>query len=101
MVYTIEELREKVKPIAKKYQLSKVYLFGSYARNEADDQSDIDLAIEQISDDYYSVYCDYVELFGGNVDVLPVSTLLYPKTNIGQLVKRNFLKEKVLLYEEV
>ncbi|XMB78672.1 nucleotidyltransferase domain-containing protein [Streptococcus agalactiae] len=33
-----------IKPIADKYELSAVYLFGSYARGEADNQSDIDLA---------------------------------------------------------
>ncbi|HFU3984889.1 TPA: nucleotidyltransferase family protein [Streptococcus suis] len=99
MVYTIEELRILVKPIAEKYKLNKVYLFGSYARNEADEKSDVDLAVEMASDDYFSVYCDYMEIFGDLVDVLPMSTILDPKTNIGQLVRENFLKERVLLYE--
>ena len=99
MVYTVEELREKIRPIAEKNHLSQVYLFGSYARNQADEESDVDLAIEMLHDDYYSVYCDYVEVFGENVDVLPLSILLQPKTNIGQLVRENFLKERVLLYE--
>ncbi|HEM3613119.1 TPA: nucleotidyltransferase domain-containing protein [Streptococcus suis] len=99
MVYTIEEIKEKVQPIAEKYHLSKVYLFGSYARNEADENSDVDLAVDMLGDDYFSVYCDYVDVFGDTVDILPVSTLLAPQTNIGQLVKDNFLKERVLLYE--
>ncbi|MBF0818431.1 nucleotidyltransferase family protein [Streptococcus acidominimus] len=99
MVYTLEELKEKVIPIAEKHHLSKVYLFGSYARNEADKDSDVDLVVDQEGGDYFSVYCDYLDVFGENVDVLPLSTLLNPNTNIGHLVKQNFLKERVLLYE--
>ena len=37
MIYTIDEIRRKVVPIAKKYGVKKLSLFGSYARGEADD----------------------------------------------------------------
>lgn len=43
MILTIEEITKKVAPIAKKYNLKEVYLFGSYARGEAREDSDIDL----------------------------------------------------------
>ena len=42
-IYTIDEIREKVKPIAEKYGIEKVWLFGSYARGEATEESDVDL----------------------------------------------------------
>ncbi len=70
MVYTIEELKSLIKPIAEKNNVSKFYLFGSYARNEADDDSDVDLAVEMLNDDYFSVYCDYMDILGEFVDVL-------------------------------
>ena len=44
-IYTIEEIREKVKPIAEKYGIEKVWLFGSYARGEATEDRDGDLMI--------------------------------------------------------
>lgn len=46
MIYTAEEIRRRITPIAVRYRLKAVYLFGSYARGEATDESDIDLLID-------------------------------------------------------
>lgn len=40
---TIEEIRDKIAPVAIEYGLRQVYLFGSYARGEANEDSDVDL----------------------------------------------------------
>ena len=45
--YSIEEVKCIIAPIAEKYQISKVYLFGSYAKGDYREQSDIDLRIEK------------------------------------------------------
>ena len=50
-VYTIEEIRAKAVPIAKKYGVKKLSLFGSYARGEADAQSDLDFMYDSINSD--------------------------------------------------
>lgn len=98
MVYTIEEIKSKIQPIAEKYNLKTVYLFGSYARGEADEMSDVDVAVDLSEDsDYFRIYCDLMDLFDENVDVLPLSSLLNPETNVGMLVKRNFMNERVQL----
>lgn len=44
-IYTIDEITAAVKPIAEKYGIDKVWLFGSYARGEATEKSDVDLLI--------------------------------------------------------
>ena len=31
MVYTLDEIRRRVQPVAEKYHLKAVYVFGSYA----------------------------------------------------------------------
>ena len=41
-VFTIDRIKEIVKPIALKYHAEEIYLFGSYARNEATTESDDD-----------------------------------------------------------
>lgn len=46
MVYTMDDLRRIIAPIAAQYGLRAVYVFGSYARGEADADSDIDLLVD-------------------------------------------------------
>lgn len=46
-VLTLKEIREKAIPIARQYGVNKLYLFGSYARGEAKQESDIDFYIEK------------------------------------------------------
>lgn len=45
--YTIDEIKTIVEPIARKYGVEHVYLFGSYARGEATENSDIDLRVDK------------------------------------------------------
>ena len=44
-VYTIENIKDVVAPIASKYNVQSVYLFGSYARGEANESSDLDFLV--------------------------------------------------------
>ena len=45
-MYTLDEIRHIITPIAQKYNLSAVYLFGSYARGTAREESDLDLLVD-------------------------------------------------------
>ena len=44
-IYTLNEIIAAVLPLLKKYKAEKAILFGSYARQEADVASDIDMVI--------------------------------------------------------
>ena len=44
-IYTFEQIKSITKPIFEKYNIKKAYLFGSYAREEAKTDSDIDIMI--------------------------------------------------------
>ena len=52
-VLTIKQIKERILPVLAKHNIREVYLFGSYARGEANRNSDVD------------IYCD-----GGDVDTL-------------------------------
>ena len=45
--YTLHEIQEVVSRLAKQYGAKRVYLFGSYARGDMTDSSDIDLRIDK------------------------------------------------------
>lgn len=60
----------------------------------------IDIALE-IEDEsqYMDVYGILSRVFNCDVDILLVNDLLNPRTNIGTLVKKNFLHDRVLIYQ--
>ena len=73
MVYTLDELRGIIAALLKKYGAAQAILFGSYARQEADSGSDIDLvAIGGSRFDTTAVFCiaeDLHRLTGKQVDI--------------------------------
>lgn len=46
-LYTVEEIKDIVAPIARKYGVKRIYLFGSYAHGNATCNSDVDLRIDK------------------------------------------------------
>lgn len=42
-IYTIKEIKNIIKPILNKFGINNIYLFGSYARGEAYEKSDVDI----------------------------------------------------------
>lgn len=81
MIYTIEEIKTLIAPIAAKYKLKAVYLFGSYARGEASEQSDVDLLVDTTGTSLKSLlalgalYCDIEQILEKKIDLITVSTL--------------------------
>ncbi|MDE6600932.1 MAG: nucleotidyltransferase domain-containing protein [Lachnospiraceae bacterium] len=97
MRYTINEIKDKTNPIAKAYGIGRMSLFGSYARGEAKDDSDVDLYIERgrlKSLLQYFAFIDELEnALDCHVDV--VTTGIEDKTFLSKI-----MQEGVLLYEE-
>ncbi|MCD7817829.1 MAG: nucleotidyltransferase domain-containing protein [Lachnospiraceae bacterium] len=77
--YSIEELKKIVSPIAKKYNVSRVYLFGSFARGDYNDGSDIDFRIEKGAMRGMFALCgfytDLSDAVGRKIDVLTTGSL--------------------------
>lgn len=46
-VYTLDEIKSIANPIARRYDIAALYLFGSYARGEATPQSDLDFHVDR------------------------------------------------------
>jgi len=97
MRYTIKEIQNKTAPIAKSYGIKKMNLFGSYARGEATDDSDVDFFIDKghlkSLIQYFSFINDLEDTLKCHVDV--VTTDIQDKTFLNHI-----MKEGVLIYEE-
>ena len=94
--YTIDDIRRKVTPIAKRYGVKRLSLFGSYARGEADSESDVDFLIDrgQIRGiQYFAFVVDLEEEFKCHVDV--VTTGISDKLFLSEIKN-----DEVLLYAE-
>ena len=96
-LYTIAEIQQLILPIAQRYGVKRVFLFGSYARGDATPGSDIDLRIDSGSIRGYfklaGFYREIEEALATPVDVLTTGSL-----------SENFLSriahEEVILYEQ-
>ena len=86
MPFTLDELKKRIIPIAQKYNLRAVYLFGSYARNEATEQSDVDILIDRTGSkirgmfDMGALYEDLSASIGREIDLVTTQTLQQQST---------------------
>lgn len=74
------------------YDLIKIGLFGSYARNEASEDSDIDIAVEILKPDLFilgSIKTDLEKLFGKSVDIVRL------RDKMNQFLKKRIEKEVI------
>lgn len=95
-VFTMEQIAAAVKPLADKYRVKEIYLFGSYARGEADENSDLDFLVfggEMFRRTMiFALAEDLREVLKKNVDVFEI-TEVNPDSNFYQTI----MKEKVLV----
>ena len=96
MCYSLDEIKEKTVPIAIDYGIKSMSIFGSYARGEADDESDVDICIDKgevKSLIKYFMFVDELEKsLGCHVDV--VTTGIEDKVFLEKIER-----EGILLYE--
>ena len=104
MIYTLDELREKIKPIAEKYELPAVYIFGSYARGEATEDSDVDVLIDGRSPKLRgmmigALYIDLEESLQKELSLVETEALEEPRVKLKRpWFYENVNKDKVMVY---
>ena len=94
-IYTLDEIKAIAHPIAARYGIAALYLFGSYARGEATPHSDLDFRVDRgdLVDmlELGGLFSDLEDSFDKNLDVLTTQMLSPAFLN-------SIRREEVLIY---
>lgn len=94
----LEEIKEKIVPILKRYGIKKAGVFGSLVRGEAREDSDLDILVEIERDDislldFVGIKLELEEALNRRVDLVEYCT-------IKPLIRERILREEVpILWE--
>ena len=95
-ILTTEDINRFVRPIAEKYHVKEIYLFGSYARGEADENSDLDFLVFGGKNFkltmIFSLAEDLREVLNKKVDVFEISEI-----NQDSDFYKTIMKERILV----
>ena len=98
-IYTIDEIRQIIFPIAIRYGVERMYLFGSYAKNNPTANSDIDIVIDSegklLNINFYGLLEEIVEKLKKKIDLFEISEI-----QINSEIYKNIKKEGVVIYEK-
>ena len=101
-VLSLDSIKLLVLPVAKRNALNSISLFGSYARNEAKPESDVDLLIDGGNYSGLFGFMDIKEQFekalGRKVDLISRVALEENKSDSGLLFKRNVNRDEKVIY---
>jgi uncharacterized protein len=92
---SIVDIQAGIQAVLGKYPIKRASLFGSYARQEARAESDIDILVEFSSSvsliQFVTIQLELEDTLGKKVDLVELSTLK-PQ------LKANILKEQMVIY---
>ena len=96
MVNSLEEVKKLAIPVLKRYNIKKAAVFGSFARGDAKENSDIDLLVKYKEGtslfDVVRLQNDLETVLGRKVDLVSYDF-------IDKYIKERVLKESISLYE--
>ena len=97
MILTTEHIKQVIAGFFSKKPVKKVWLFGSYARGEADESSDVDVLVDidympGIASDYISWHLELAEKLNKKVDIVSAGWE-------SKYIKPFIDKDKFIIYE--
>jgi hypothetical protein len=91
-----EEIKDKIISILVKHGIKRILVFGSHARNEATQTSDIDLIVDFPEGtsllDHVGIEIELSEALNMKIDLLS-------RNGISPYIKDHILKEAIVIYE--
>jgi predicted nucleotidyltransferase len=106
MIYSLEQIKEIAVPIAIKYNLNALWVFGSYACGEATEESDVDFLMDY-TDSIAKTFIGFVDLsnefkqtFNKKIDLISTSSLYSQRMEkYFAFFMNRVTKERILIYE--
>ncbi|MBO5574840.1 MAG: nucleotidyltransferase domain-containing protein [Ruminococcus sp.] len=102
-IYTFDEIKAMLADVAPEYDVERIYLFGSYARGEATEESDLDLYVEKFEFKPFHSIFNFMgrmeELFNKNIDVVSSGAERFAKDSFDRSLFENIRKERLICYE--
>lgn len=93
----LEKIKEKIRPVAKKYNLAYIWIFGSYAKKKQKKDSDIDIIVrtEDVIGGFKIVEVKFAleEVLKKQVDIITTGSIK------GSILEDENLEE-ILIYSE-
>ena len=81
-ILTIKQIKDKIRPIMAKHNIKNAYLFGSYSRGEAHNNSDVDIYCEEGDVNTLwklsAFYDELREALGKKVDIVTIGSEIDP-----------------------
>jgi len=89
----INDIKKKITPVLNKYGITKAGIFGSFVRNEMEENSDVDILVEIERDDislldFVGIKLELEEVLKRKVDLVEYST-------IKSLIRERILRQEV------
>ena len=101
-VLSLDSIKLLILPVAKRNALDSISLFGSYARNEARPESDVDLLIDGGNYNglfgFMEIKEQFEEALKKKVDLISRTALEENKTESGLLFRRNVNRDERVVY---
>ena len=93
----VEEIKKRITPILRKYEVKRASIFGSTIRREIKESSDVDILVEIDRDisllDFVALKLELEEVLGRRVDLVEYDT-------IKPRLRDRILKERVVVLSE-
>lgn len=100
-ILSLEDIKCLLMPIINKYGITSLSVFGSYARNEAKPDSDVDLLIDgghYQGLEYISMIGEMKKALNRAVDVVTQNTLDNSNSEADKIFKSNIERDRVKLW---
>ena len=100
-VLSLDSIKMLLLPVVNKYEITSLSVFGSYARNEANADSDVDILIDGGNYsglfEYENMISSMKEALGKDVDLVTQSVLDKSRSKADFIFRDNVERDKVVL----